>query len=132
MYIMESLFEHIDSIDIFKWIEHHGPIMNEQQFSLAIKGLRIRAKSREAAHRILVEGHSRQQVIDDLGMQKAALSQLINNVFKNLDQQLEKNGLVYQQFVLPEKLIPVINALEEEHLKYHVTDVDKKKKKSDK
>lgn len=129
---MESLLKHIDSIDIFKWIDDHGPIMNEQQFSLATKGLRIRAKSREAAHRILVLGHSRQQVIDDLGMQKAALSQLINNVLKNLDQQLEQNGLVYQQYVLPEKLIPIVNALEEEHLKYYVSDSDKKKKKIDK
>ncbi len=124
---MRILLELIDSLDIFKWIEERGPIMNEKQFSLAIKGLRIRAKSKEAAHRILVRGQSRQEVIEDLGIQKAAVSQLINNVLKNLDVQLQENGLVYQQYVLPEKLIPVINALEEEHLEYFVGDSKAKK-----
>ena len=80
MYIMRFLLEHIDSLDVFKWIEDHGPIMNEKQFTLAIKGLRIRAKSKEAAYRILVQGQSRQEVIEDLGIQKAAVSQLINNI----------------------------------------------------
>ena len=124
---MHILLEHIDSLDIFNWIEDHGPIMNDKQFSLAIKGLRIRAKSRDVAHRILVQGQSRQEVIEDTGMQKAAVSQLINNILKNLDEQLKKNGLVYQQYVLPENLIPVINALEEEHLNYFVKDPKNKK-----
>lgn len=124
---MQFLLEHIDSLDIFKWIEDHGPIMNEKQFSLAIKGLRIRAKSKEAAYRILVDGQSRQAVIEDMGMQKAAVSQLINNIMKNLDEQLKKNGLVYQQYVLPENLKPVIDALEEEHLNYFVKEPKPKK-----
>ncbi len=124
---MHILLEHIDSLDVFKWIEDHGPIMNDKQFSLATKGLRIRAKSKDAAYRILVLGQSRQEVIEDTGMQKAAISQLINNILKNLDEQLKKNGLVYQQYVLPEKLIPVIDALEEEHLNYYVKDPKSKK-----
>jgi TrfB transcriptional repressor len=124
---MHILSEHIDSLDIFKWIEEHGPIMNDKQFSLAIKGLRIRAKSKDVAHRILVKGQSRQEVIEDTGMQKAAVSQLINNILKNLDEQLKKNGLIYQQYVLPENLKPVIDALEEEHLNYYVNDPGEKK-----
>lgn len=102
--------------------------MNDKQFSLAIKGLRIRAKSKDAAHRILVKGQSRQEVIEDTGMQKAAVSQLINNILKNLDEQLKKNGLIYQQYVLPESLKPIIDALEEEHLNYYVKDSKNKKK----
>ena len=124
---MHFLLEHIDSLDVFKWIEDHGPIMNDKQFSLAITGLRIRAKSKDAAYRILVLGQSRQEVIEDTGMQKAAVSQLINNILKNLDEQLKKNGLVYQQYVLPEKLKPIIDALEEEHLNYYVKDPKSKK-----
>ncbi len=127
MYIMHIFLEHIDSLDIFIWIENYGPIMNDKQFSLAIKGLRIRAKSKDAAYRILVKGQSRQEVIKDTGMQKAAVSQLINNILKNLDKQLKKNGLVYQQYVLPEKLKPVIDALEDEHLEYFVKDSKSKK-----
>lgn len=122
LYIMHALKERPASGDILEWIDDHGPRMNEKQFSLAIRGLRIRAKAREAAHRILVKGQSRQQVIDDLGMQKAAVSQLINNIFKNLDTQLAEHDLVYQQYVLPKKLKPVIDALEEEHLKYFLSD----------
>lgn len=125
---MYFLLEHIDSLDIFKWIEDHGPIMNDKQFSLAIKGLRIRAKSKDVAYRILVLGQSRPEVIKDTGMQKAAVSQLINNILKNLDEQLKKNGLVYQQYVLPENLKPVIDALEEEHLNYYVKDPKSKNK----
>jgi hypothetical protein len=125
---MRFLLAHTDTLDIFAWIEDHGPFMNDKQFSLAIKGLRIRARSKEAAHRILVKGQSRQQVIEDLGMQKAAVSQLINNILKNLDEQLTANGLVYQQYVLPKSLKPVIDALEEEHLKYYVKDPKDKKK----
>ena len=124
---MHILLEHIDSLDIFKWIEDHGPIMNEKQFSLAIKGLRIRARSKDAAHRILVQGQSRQEVIEDTGMQKAAISQLINNIMKNLDKQLKKNGLIYQQYVLPKNLKPIVDALEEEHLNYYVKDSKSKK-----
>ncbi len=127
MYIMHLILEHIDSLDIFKWIEDYGPIMNDKQFSLAIKGLRIRAKSKDVAYRILVKGQSRQVVIEDTGMQKAAVSQLINNILKNLDEQLKKNGLIYQQYVLPENLKPIIDALEEEHLNYYVNDPKKKK-----
>ena len=124
---MHFLLEHIDSLDIFKWIEDHGPIMNDKQFSLAIKGLRIRAKSKDAAYRILVLGQSRQDVIEDTGMQKAAVSQLINNILKNLEEQLNKNGLVYQQYVLPKHLKPVIDALEDEHLNSYVKDSKAKK-----
>lgn len=124
---MHDLLEHIDSLDVFKWIEDYGPIMNDKQFSLAIVGLRIRAKSKDAAYRILVQGQSRQEVIEDTGMQKAAVSQLINNIMKNLDEQLKKNGLVYQQYVLPENLKPVIDALEEEHLNYFVKTPKNKK-----
>lgn len=124
---MHILLEHIDSLDVFKWIEDYGPIMNDKQFSLAIKGLRIRAKSKNAAHRILVLGQSRQEVIEDTGMQKAAVSQLINNILKNLDEQLKKNGLVYQQYVLPKNLKPVIDALEDEHLNNYVKDLKNKK-----
>jgi TrfB transcriptional repressor len=127
MYIMHLILEHIDSLDIFKWIEDYGSIMNDKQFSLAIKGLRIRAKSKDVAYRILVKGQSRQEVIVDTGMQKAAVSQLINNILKNLDEQLKKNGLIYQQYVLPENLKPIIDALEEEHLNYYVNDPKKKK-----
>ena len=130
MYIMHTLLERLVAVDIFKWLDDHGPLMNEKQFSLAIKGLRIRAKAREAAFRILVKGQSRQQVIDDLGMQKAAVSQLINNVFKNLDERLQEHDLVYQQYVLPKKLKPVIDALEEEHLKYFLSDTRARKARS--
>jgi len=126
---MHTLLKHIDFLDIFKWIEDYGPIMNDKQFLLAIKGLRIRAKSKDAAYRILVKGQSRQEVIEDTGMQKAAVSQLINNVLKNLDEQLKKHGLIYQQYVLPENLKPVVDALEEEHLSYYVKDSKKNSKK---
>ncbi len=124
---MHILLEHTDSLDIFKWIEDYGPIMNDKQFSLAIKGLRIRAKSKDVAYRILVQGQSRQEVIEDTGMQKAAVSQLINNILKNLDEQLKKNDLVYQHYVLPKNLKPVIDAFEEEHLNYYVKDPKNKK-----
>ena len=124
---MYPLLEHIDSLHIFKWIEDRGLIMNDKQFALAIKGLRIRARSKDVAHRILVKGQSRQEVIEETGMQKAAVSQLINNILKNMDEQLKKNGLVYGNYVLPEKLRPIIDALEEEHLNYYVKDTKNKK-----
>src|SRR3989304_7103557 len=101
---MHALKERPVSGDILEWIADHGPRMNEKQFSLATRGLRIRAKAREAAFRILVKGQSRQQLIDDLGMQKTAVSQLINNVFKNLDERLQEHDLIYQKYVLPKKL----------------------------
>jgi len=124
---MRILLEHIDSLDIFEWIGEHGPIVNDKQFTLAIKGLRIRAKSKDVAHRILVKGEIRPKVIVDSGMQKAAVSQLINLIMKNFDAQLKKNGLVYQEYVLPEKLKPLIDALEEEYLNNLVKDIKKNK-----
>jgi len=114
---MRFFLEHIDNPDFFDWDEDGYSCMNEKQFKLAIKGLRIRSKSRDAAYRILVKGDTRQKVIDDTGMQKAAVSQLMSKIMKNFKEQLAKNGLVYKEYILPENLEPVIDAVEEEHLK---------------
>ena len=92
-----------------------------------LNGLKITVLSKDVAYRILVQGQSRQEVIEDTGMQKAAVSQLINNILKNLEEQLNKNGLVYQQYVLPKHLKPVIDALEDEHLNSYVKESKGKK-----
>ncbi len=127
---MCNFLKYLHSFNIFKWIESFGPIMNDKQFTLAVKGLRIRARSKDVAYRILVLGQSRRKVIEDTGMQKAAVSQLINNILKNLESQLDKNELVYHQYILPKYLKPVIDALEDEHLSVYME--KKKESKKDK
>jgi len=128
MPIMRIFLEAIKNPDFSDLFADDQSCMNEQQFKLAIKGLRIRDRSREVAYRILVKGDSRQSVIEDTGMQKAAISQLMSKIMKNFQEQLARNGLVYKEYVLPEKLEPVIDAVEEEHLRNYLKESKKSRR----
>ena len=124
---MRSLLKHVENPDILEFAEGEGLSMNDKQFSLAVKGLRMKAKNKEIAHRLLVKEESRKKVMSDTGISNQQLSATLNRIIKNLREQLQKHDLVYQEYILPEKLKLVIDAVEEEYLNQYVKEVKKKK-----
>lgn len=124
---MRSLLKHVENPDILELVDGDGLNMNDKQFSLAVKGLRMKAKNKEIAQRILVKEESRKKVMSDTGISNQQLSATLNRIIKNLKEQLKKHDLVYQEYILPEKLKLIIDAVEEEHLNQYVKEVKKKK-----
>ena len=124
---MRYLLEHIENSDILDIVGDRELTMNDKQFSLAVKGLRMKAKNREIAHRILVNNEPRKKVMQDTGISNQQLSATLNRIVKNLKEQLRRHNLVYSEYILPEKLKLVIDAVEEEHLNQYIKDLKKKK-----
>jgi hypothetical protein len=124
---MRYLLEHIENPEILDIAGVNELTMNDKQFSLAVKGLRMKAKNREIARRILVNNEPRKKVMQDTGISNQQLSAMLNRIIKNLKEQLRRHNLVYSEYILPEKLKPVIDAVEEEHLNQYIKDLKKKK-----
>ena len=122
---MHILLEHVDFLDVFDLANGYDPIMNDKQFLLAIKGLRMQAKTKDIAYRILVKGESRKIVRDDTGIKNQQISKTLTRIMENLRKQLKKYDLEYQSYMLPKKLKPVVDALEDEHLKQYTKENEK-------
>ena len=76
-------------------------IMNHRAFEFAIKGLRLRPKTKEAARLIYVEGMSRPEAIRKSGIDSGTLSKALPRIANNLNKLLAANKLVHKDWIVP-------------------------------
>lgn len=103
--------------------------MTEEQFKLAIKGLRMKAKNKEIAYRLFVSKESRKRIMEETGIQNAYISQLIARISKNFSEQLDEHDLICREWVIHKDTAPLIEVIEREHLRQYLDEKNKKRKR---
>lgn len=102
--------------------------MTEEQFKLAIKGLRMKAKNKEIAYRLFVNKESRKHIMEETGIQNAYISQLISRITKNFNDQLDAHELVCREWVVHRSTAPLLEVIEREQLRQYLDEKNKKRK----
>lgn len=101
--------------------------MNNRAFEFAIKGLRLRPKTREAARLIFVEGVSRPEAIRKTGVDSGTVSKAMPRIEKNFRRLLAENKLVHKDWVVPAEVARANDVVEANCL--DVVDPPRKRKK---
>lgn len=91
--------------------------MSPRQFKFAISGLRIKEENQEIARRILVEGESIPDIVEETGMKKQTIHSLVNRVWENHDKLVEENELVEADGLISKEDLRVLRELEKKALK---------------
>lgn len=102
--------------------------MTDEQFKLAIKGLRMKVKNKEIAYRLLVKKESRKQLMEETGIQNAYISQLLTRIARNFNEQLQRYQLVCKEWVVHQDTVPLLDVMEREHLRQYLEEKPKKNK----
>lgn len=76
-------------------------ILTEEQFYIAINKLKIKEKTKNIAYQVLVRGIKQIDIAKKLEMSKSNVSQAVNKVFNEYEQNNLPNGYEKITVVLP-------------------------------
>ena len=92
-----------DNLDLFAVLDENELIMKKTTFEYATKGMGLKQSTVDSVYRVLVDGESRQKVIDDTGINEGHLSRTVNNIYKKLKEKCRKDGLILTEEYLIKK-----------------------------
>ncbi len=104
-------------------------LMNDLAFEFATKGLRLAARTKEAARLIRVEGLSRAEAMNRTGVSSDTLSKALPRIQSNLKALLAEGDLVHSDWILPLELAQGITAVEARLLEPLLKDKKSRRKK---
>lgn len=108
----------IDAATLWAYLDNNTG-MNEKQFNLAIKGRRLRPKTKTLLRRILVDNEPRQTLIAE-GINDSWLSKTVTETLQNYQAQLERYELESFTVVVHKDKKPFIEMLEADDLDKYV------------
>lgn len=101
--------------------------LKKEHFELAISGLKIDERNRQAVERVLVGGEQPSTVAKSIDMAHTQLGRQIKRVVDHFFELLEFNGLYYEEAILDKKMRPVTATLEQLSLEGGLRQPPKKK-----
>ena len=86
--------------------------LKKEHFELAIVGLRMNERNKEAVERVIVNGEQPAAVAKSINMAHSQLGRQVKRVVDHFFELLEYNGLYYEEAILDKKMRPITKILE--------------------
>ncbi len=109
--LIEGLFDKMDEIEIL-----NIPLMNEMQFKLAIKDLKLSQKNIDIAKKIYVNNITRKEILLTESINQQRLSRMLIKIELNYKSQLKTNNLVSIEVITTKENVDAMELTEEKLL----------------
>lgn len=109
--LIEGLFDKMDKIEIL-----NIPVMNEIQFKLAIKDLKLSQKNIDIAKKVYVENITRKEILFTESINQQRLSRMLIKIESNYKSQLKTNDLVSIEIITTKENVDELEQKEEKLL----------------